>query len=128
MVFSPISRIISYAASSASQRPLFTLLKRATARKATGSRFSILFQNLSVSPSLSFLRVSPKAQSLAFKSLHLLLSPNTEYGGQGRIVLATINNNPSTPPCLRASFFSVFRRRLKRQRQKKHIGLSSYEY
>ena len=43
------------------------------------------------------------AIALAFKSLHSLLSLNTEYGGQGRIVLATITITPvplrvSEPP------------------------------
>ena len=33
-------------AASASLRPFFALLKRATARKATGSRFSILFHHV----------------------------------------------------------------------------------
>ena len=46
---------------------------------------------------LFFLRVSPKATAIAFKSLHLLLSLNTEYGGQGRIVLVIINNFPIIP-------------------------------
>ncbi len=48
------------------------------------------------------LRVSPKAKASAFQSLHSLLSLNTEYGGQRRIVLAIINNNPSIPPRLRS--------------------------
>ena len=36
---------------------------------------------------LRVLRVSPKAIAAAFKSLHLLLSPNTEYRGQWRAML-----------------------------------------
>ena len=50
-----------------------------------------------------FLRVSPKAIAQAFKSFHSLLSPNTEYGGQRRVVLATIitPQNPSVPLFLR---------------------------
>ncbi len=65
---------------------------------------------------LFILRVSPKAKASAFQSLHLLLTLNTEYGGQRRIVLAIINNNPSIPPCLLTSLSSAFRRRPQRQR------------
>ena len=61
----------------------------------------------SVPPYLSVLRVSPKAIARAFKSFHSLLTLNTEYGGQGRIVQAIIYNNPQNlraslplyPPC-----------------------------
>ena len=61
------------------------------------------------------LRVSPKAIASAFKSFHSLLTLNTEYGGQRRIVLATIIT-PQKPPCLFFSIFSAFRRRPQRQR------------
>ena len=44
MVFSPFSRLISSAASSASQRPFFALLKRASARKWAEAPFSDIFR------------------------------------------------------------------------------------
>ena len=43
----------------------------------TSLRASVLF----------ILRVSPKATARAFKSFHLLLTLNTEYGGQRRVML-----------------------------------------
>ena len=58
---------------------------------------------VSVPPNLP---VSPKATAIAFKSFHLLLSPNTEYGGQGRIVQAIIA--PKYSPCLRSLFSPCF--------------------
>ena len=44
----------------------------------------------SVSPYLFILRVSPKAIAQAFKSFHSLLSLNTEYGGQRRVVYTDV--------------------------------------
>ena len=49
---------------------------------------------ISASPYLSVLRVSPKAIARAFKSFHSLLTLNTEYGGQWRIAQAIIYNSP----------------------------------
>ena len=57
---------------------------------------------------LFILRVSPKAGASAIKSLHSLLSLNTEYGGQGRIVQAIIPVHQATPPCLRSLFPPCF--------------------
>ena len=45
---SPFSRLISSVASSASQRPFFALLRRATARKGAEAPFSDIFQPASV--------------------------------------------------------------------------------
>ena len=41
---------------------------------------------------LHFLRVSPTATATAFKSFHLLLTLNTEYGGQRRTMQAIIQH------------------------------------
>ena len=68
--------------------------------------FLALLATTCISPEPPNLPVSPKATAIAFKSFHLLLSPNTEYGGQGRIVQAIIA--PKYSPCLRSLFSPCF--------------------
>ena len=77
---------------------------------------------LSVPPSLFILRVSPKAQARAFKSFHLLLTLNTEYGGQGRIVptIFTKPQNPSVSPFLQKTTLRVLRVRAEGSSESDH--------
>ena len=65
---------------------------------------------------LFFLRVSPKAQASAFKSFHSCFRSTRSTEDKGELCQQSFQQPPAISPCLLTFFFSVFRRRPKRQR------------